>query len=186
MRLLRRRWLVGALVAVLLAHAGVWLGLLWVGSTYERPYDRVEDGLYIGASVDKPPRGTQAVVNLCGRPDPYQAEASLWEPVLEDETEPDLGWLRRVVGFIAEQRKAGRTTYVHCSAGMNRSGAAVTAYLMQEHGWDREQALGFLRSKRSEVQPNPTLMRLLAEWEQELKAKPDAAPNRTSTDGRTD
>ena len=53
-------------------------------------------------------------------------------------------------------------------AGMNRSGAAVTAYLMYEHGWGRDEALAFLRGRRPQVQPNPTLMRLLAEWEEEL------------------
>jgi Dual specificity phosphatase, catalytic domain len=168
-----RRWLpIAAVGAAVLACVGAWLGLLWFESTYDQPYARVEDGLYIGSAVDRPPRGTQAVVNLCGRPDPYQVEATLWEPVFEAGKEPTLDWLRRVVGFIAEQRRAGRTTFVHCMAGMNRSGAAVTAYLMQEHGWARDEALTFLQKKRPEVQPNPTLMRLLAEWEQGLKAEP--------------
>jgi protein-tyrosine phosphatase len=127
-------------------------------------------------AVDRPPPGARAVVNLCGRPDTYPAEASLWEPVFEGGREPTLDWLRRVVGFIDEQRLAGRTTYVHCLSGMNRSGAAVTAYLMHEHGWGRDEALRFLQERRPEVQPNPILMRLLAEWEQAVKGGSGVAP----------
>jgi hypothetical protein len=170
MKTLRR----GLLIALLLGFVGVWLWLLWLASSYDRPYCRVDDGLYIGSSVNQPPPGTKAVVNLCGREDPYSVEASLWEPVFESGKEPSLEWLSRVVEFIATQRRAGRTTYVHCLAGMNRSGAAVTAYLMQEHGWSRDEALAYLQKKRPQVQPNSTLMRLLAEWENALKEKESA------------
>ncbi len=158
------------LLGILVAGLVAWIGLQWVLESYDRPYARIENGLYIGSAVDKPPRGTQAVVNLCGRQDTYTVEASLWEPVFEGGQEPTLDWLRRVVAFIDEQRRAGRTTYVHCLAGMNRSGAAVTAYLMFEHGWGRDEAVAFVQSKRPEVQPNPMLMRLLAEWERERKS----------------
>jgi protein-tyrosine phosphatase len=159
------------IVSLLLAFTagGAWLWLAWLEGSYEQPYCCVEEGLYIGSSVNAPPAGTRAVVNLCGREDPYQVEAALWEPVFEGGAEPDLAWLRRVVEFIAEQRRAGRPTYVHCLAGMNRSGAVVTAYLMFEHGWGRDKALAYLQEKRSVVQPNPTLMRLLDEWESSLK-----------------
>jgi hypothetical protein len=167
-RLVLRRRL---LVAVLLICLAAWLGLLWLEDSYrERPYARIEEGLYLGESVSKPPPGTRAVVNLCGREDPYAVEALLWEPILEArKPEPDLEWLRRVVGFIADQRRAGRTTYVHCLAGVNRSAMVVTAYLMAEHGWGRDEALAFVRLRRPQARPNPALMRLLEEWEQTLR-----------------
>ncbi len=162
------RWRLLLLLVVLVALS-VWGWLLWLDQSYNQPYAWVEDGLYIGRAVDQPPPGTKAVVNLCGRPDPYEVEASLWEPVFEaGGKEPSLEWLQRVVAFIAEQRKAGRPVFVHCSAGMNRSAAAVTAYLMCEHGWGRDQALRFVQSKRGIVQPNSMLMRLLSEWESTL------------------
>lgn len=56
--------------AVALAGVGGWLWLRWLETTYDQPYVRVEEGLYIGGAVDEPPRGTRAVVNLCGRRDP--------------------------------------------------------------------------------------------------------------------
>jgi len=150
---------------------GVWLWLRWLENSYDQPFTQVEDGLYIGSSMNLPPPGTRAVVNLCGQKDDYETEAYLWEPVFEAGNEPTVEWLGRVVEFIAAQRNAGRPTYVHCLAGMNRSGAVVTAYLMYEHGWGRDEALLFLQRKREVVQPNPTLMRLLAGWEAVLREK---------------
>jgi Dual specificity phosphatase, catalytic domain len=159
------------LAAIIVSFLGVWLGLRWLERSYEQPYCLVEDGLFLGSSIAQPPPGTKAVVNLCGREDPYKVDASLWEPIFEGGAEPNLEWLRRAVEFIAVQRQAGRPTYVHCLAGMNRSGAVVAAYLMYEHSWGREEALAYIQEKRPVVQPNPTLMRLLAEWERTLKGK---------------
>lgn len=146
-----------------------WATLQWLAWSYDAPYCLVENGLYVGSSVDAPPHGTQAVVNLCGKKDPYDVEFSLWEPVFEAGKEPDLDWLRRTVAFIREQRQNQRTTYVHCLAGMNRSGAVVTAYLMAENGWDRDQALAYLQKKRPQIQPNPILLRLLRDWQNEIR-----------------
>jgi len=158
-------------VALAIVIAGS-LGVLWrrrPEQFLELPFCRVEEGLYLGSSVDQPPPGTKAVVNLCGRKDPYPAAASLWEPVYEGGSEPDLAWLRRAVAFIAAQRRAGRTTYVHCMAGMNRSAAVVAASLMEEHGWSRDKALGVLKEVRPIVQLNASLTQLLAEWEHALQ-----------------
>jgi protein-tyrosine phosphatase len=55
--------------------------------------------------------------------------------------------------------------YVHCLAGVNRSATVVTAYLMLEHGWDRDRALAHVKSKRPCAQPDPSLMQLLADWQ---------------------
>jgi hypothetical protein len=177
-----KRLLIAALVTTALGSVGAGLALLWIHDADDQRYSRVEAGLYVGSLVDRPPRGTQAVVNLCGRPDPYQVGPSLWAPIYEAgpgmaEEKPTLDLLRRVVGFIDEQRRAGRTTYVHCMVGENRSGAVVTAYLMQEHGMARDEALAFLQHRRRAVKPDPTLMQLLAGWEQVLRAKPGAAPD---------
>ena len=128
----------------------------------------------VGSAVNQPPPGTQVVVNLCGRPDPYQVGPSLWVPIYEAgpdvaQEKPTLELLRRVVGFIADQRRAGRTIYVHCMLGQNRSAAVVGAYLMQRHGMGRDEALSVLQRRRPIVKLDPTLMTLLSEWEQVLK-----------------
>jgi hypothetical protein len=136
--------------------------------TREEPYSLIEDRLYVGGATDRPPPGTGAVLNLCDRPDTYSVDSSLWEPI-DGSDPPGLEWLRRVVAFIDGGRRAGVTTYVHCLAGMNRSGMVVTAYLMHERHWTRDQALAFVQSRRPEVQPNPAFLRFLGEWEETLK-----------------
>jgi hypothetical protein len=163
-----RRVLIGLVICCL----GAWLGLLWLEHHYaQKPYSLIEERLYVGSMVPVPPPGTTAVVNLSDREDRYRVDECLWTPI-DGCDSPSVEWLRRVVQFIDEQRRAGRTTYIHCLAGMNRSGMVVTAYLMYEHGWGRDQALAFLQSKRPQVQPNPTMMRVLADWERALKEQP--------------
>ena len=119
--------------------------------------------------MEEPPPGTRAVLNLCDANDPYQVEVCLWEPIRDGGEAPSIDWLRRMVEFIDTQRQAGVTVYVHCWAGVSRSGLVATAYLMHEHHWTRDEALAFVRSRRPQVRPNPAFMKLLAEWEETLK-----------------
>ena len=164
-----KKWWQILLAIFLLTGLGTWLWLLWLERSYrEEPYSLIEEKLYLGGSVAEPPPGTKAVLNLCGRKDPYSVETGLWEPILEGGKEPDLDWLRRMVEFIDTQQRESHITFVHCMAGMNRSGMVVTAYLMFKHNWSRNQALEFVQSKRPQIQPNPQLMRLLGEWEKAL------------------
>jgi len=150
---------------LLVAGVGTWLWLHWLEQSYDQPYSLIENGLFLGSAVEHPPPGTAAVVNLCGHKDPYEVEACLWAPIYAGGEEPSIEWLQRVVEFISTQRRADRSTYVHCLAGMNRSAAAVTAYLMREHSWSRDEALAYVRSKRPQIQPNPEMLRLLQAWE---------------------
>jgi len=153
------------MVAVLVGGVALWLLLFQLqDSAGVQPYSRIEDHLYVGGAVKAPPAGTGAVVNLCEHKDRYKTGVHLWKPI-DGSQAPSIDWLREVVAFIDDQRREGKTVYVHCMSGMNRSGMVVTAYLMHEHGWSRDEALAFAKSKRPQIQPNPTMMRLLAEWE---------------------
>ena len=84
---------------------------------------------------------------------------------------PKLEWLTEQVEFIASQRNAGRTTYVHCYAGVSRSVMVVAAYLIHKHGWTRDEALAHIRERRPQVRPNPAFMDLLEEWERVVKKR---------------
>jgi hypothetical protein len=175
----RRSWPVVALAAAALAVVVV----LMVADrlTGEPPnYSKIEDGLWLGGYVDKPPPGSQAILNLCESEDPYQVEAHRWEPIVDAEPVPSLDWLRAQVGFIESERAAGHVVFVHCRNGISRSGLVMAAYLMRRERWSRDQALEFLRSRRTEVRPNPAFMLLLVEWERSLEgpANPSPTPNR--------
>jgi hypothetical protein len=155
---------------VLAGSVAAWLALLGVEWSYREGenYSLVEPGLYQGGDVAAPPPGTTAVLNLCETPDAYAVEVALWEPINDAAPAPDLDWLRRMVEAIDANRRAGRTTFVHCRNGVSRSGMVVTAYLMWKNGWTRDEALAFVRTKRPETRPNPAFMELLAEWERTL------------------
>jgi len=164
------------LVLLLLGSTSAAGFLCWLERQYPaplvwEPYSLVEKGLYMGGAVEKPPPGTQAVLNLCQDKDGYQCDVHTWDPIPDRAPAPGLDWLRKQVDFVAAQRKAGRTVFVHCRAGISRSTMVVTAYLMQKHHWTRDRALEFVRSKRPIVQPNPAFMDLLLEWERALKEK---------------
>jgi hypothetical protein len=158
----------GLLVFLLAGCALVWLVLARLEHRYragEEKYSLIEEGLYQGGAVPEPPPGTGAVINLCNRDDPYRTDVYLWEPIPDRDPAPDLPWLRRMVRFIDEQRRAGVTTFVHCRNGASRSGMLVTAYVMYKNHWGRDRALAFVRSRRPETRPNPAFLARLAEWE---------------------
>jgi len=166
----RRIWLAFALVAVLAIGIGANLVmdrvLRRLDHGFGPTYSLVEDGLYVGGRVREPPPGTQAVLNLCESRDDYQDDVQVyqWSSIPDTEPAPSIDWLRQQVEFVDQQRQAGRTTYVHCHAGVSRSGMVTTAYLMFKNDWSRDHALEFLLTKRF-VNPNPAFMKLLLEWE---------------------
>jgi hypothetical protein len=167
MRLTQRRLLIG--LSVLALVVGLALPAIVHLSADPNDYARIEDGLYMGRAASEPPWRTRAVLNLCEADDPYVCEVHLHDPIPDAEPAPSLEWLRAKVDWIAEQRRAGRKTFVHCLNGVSRSGLVVTAFLMAEHSWTRDEALAFVRSKRPIARPNPAFMSLLAEWEVTLQ-----------------
>ena len=169
-RELRRYGPVLGVVAAALLVVGVNLTVAWLGREPSN-YAQVEEGLYLGGYVRQLPRGVTAVLNLCETEDPYRAAAHRWEPIRDGEPAPTLDWLRQQVRFIENQRGAGRSVFVHCRSGVSRSGLVVAAYLMARHGWTRDEAQTFLRSRRALVRPNPAFLPLLREWEQALEGE---------------
>jgi hypothetical protein len=131
-------------------------------------YSRIEAGLWLGGSVDRPPPGTEAVLNVCTIKDRYKARFHAHHPIKDSPPAPSLDWLRDAVKWVETQRKAGRTTFIHCQAGVSRAAMVTAAYLMHDRGWGRDRALKYIREKRPKVAPNPAFLELLAEYERHL------------------
>ncbi|CAB0002083.1 unnamed protein product [Nesidiocoris tenuis] len=53
------------------------------------------------------------------------------------------------VDFIRKIGDAKHSVYVHCKAGRTRSATLVGCYLMSKHGWTPEEAVEFMRQKKS-------------------------------------
>jgi len=134
----------------------------------DKSYSEIEEGLWMGGNVAVPPPGTQAALNLCQTEDRYEAEHHWWKPIPDREPAPSLEWLKPMVDFVADRRRAGDAVFVHCAAGVSRSGMVVTAYLMAKNHWTRDRALEFVRTKRPTTNPNPAFMELLLEWERKM------------------
>ena len=139
-------------------------------------YNEIEEGLWLGGLVAAPPPGTHAVLNVSQDVDPYRAPVHRWEPIPDGPPAPSLDWLRRQVDFVAAQRNAGRPVYVHCRAGVSRSGMVVVAYEMAKNRWTFDQALAHVRTKRAIVSPNPFFRSLLKEWEKVVLAEARQQP----------
>jgi len=167
----RLRWPVLALAVATVAVVGFYFLADWWLPHEEPNYSRIEDGLYLGGSVDRPPRGTRAVLNVCESEEPYRAEVHRWQPIRDAAPAPSMDWLRQQVDFINEQRRADLPVFVHCQGGTSRSAMVVAAYLMARDGSTRDEALTFLRARRPSIRPNPAFMGLLLEWQQALKKR---------------
>src|SRR5205809_696355 len=113
MKIPRRVLLLPLLFACLAVCLLVW-GVAWWYEEHGHNYTRIEDDLYIGGKVAKPPQGTKAVLNLCEQDDPYRTDIYVWEPITDAAPAPSVDWLREKVEFIDAQLQAGHKTFVHC------------------------------------------------------------------------
>ena len=160
--------LAGGAVAAVAALAAVPIVAEWYTPTETYPesnYSRIEDGLYLGGMLPAPPPGTAAVLNVCETEDPYRLRHHKWSPIRDIPPAPSLDWLREQVAFVEDQRREGRTVYVHCRAGVSRSALVVVAYLMRRDGLSRDDTLARVRTRRVRAGPNPAFLALLNEWE---------------------
>lgn len=134
-------------------------------SSVDRNFTEIEPDLFMGGYVAAPPRGCEAVLNVCEIEDEYNAPHHKWAPIADAPPAPTREWLREAVDFVVEQRRKNRPTYIHCQAGISRSSMVTAAYLMQKNDWSRDEALAFIRRSRPVATPNPAFMELLKEWE---------------------
>ena len=65
--------------------------------------------------------------------------------------------LDAAVAAVAESVGAGRPTYVHCNAGINRSPSTVIAYIIAHRGLSLAEATAWVRS-RHDCYPYPVVM----------------------------
>lgn len=86
-------------------------------------------------------------------------------PLRDMESEDLLDYLEVCMDFIEENRKNG-SVLVHCFAGVSRSAAIITAYLMRSEQLSQEDALESLRQSCESVCPNDGFLDQLKMFEQ--------------------
>lgn len=81
---------------------------------------------------------------------------------LQDTTEePIIKVFPETNAFIEDAVSKNEGVLVHCIAGISRSTTCVCAYLMWKNKWTDEQALEYVKSKRSVANPNESFLEQL-------------------------
>ncbi|XP_012658146.1 dual specificity protein phosphatase 12 [Otolemur garnettii] len=85
----------------------------------------------------------------------------LFVPALDRPDTDLLSHLDRCVAFISKARDEGRAVLVHCHAGVSRSVAVVTAFVMKTNLVTFEEAYGHLQSVKPDAKMNEGFERQL-------------------------
>lgn len=132
-------------------------------------FSKLDDLLYQGGAPDYAiphgiavfPDQIQAVLNLFEVQDvvtPGRLKAQLWLPIDDGPPFPGVAWLDMAVNFVDVCIKDGWPTYVHCAAGISRSGLVTVAYFMKTQKMKRDVALARVQEKRPICNPNAYFM----------------------------
>ena len=77
---------------------------------------------------------------------------------IQDFGIPTIAQMRKALDALDAAVAGGHTVYVHCYAGIGRTGTVVGCYLVR-HGWSGQEALDEIVALRrglgSEAQPSP-------------------------------
>ena len=97
-------------------------------------------------------RGLRVILSLNREADPAEITAAGLRhhslplppilPLTEGMQETLLAGLEEVLATMRAEVSAGHPTLVHCHAGKDRTGLALTAYLVRYHGLGIEEAIG--------------------------------------------
>ncbi|XP_037362468.1 dual specificity protein phosphatase 12 [Talpa occidentalis] len=149
------------------AHQGCERGSVGASETSSSgPMLEVRPGLYLGgaAAIADPDgllqAGITAVLTVDSEPPDLGAGAGvqgllrLFVPALDRPETDLLSHLDRCVAFLGQARAEGRAALVHCHAGLSRSVAVVTAFMMKTEGLTFERAYENLQIIKPEAKMN--------------------------------
>jgi protein-tyrosine phosphatase len=116
-------------------------------------FDQIVEGLFVGsdpvrAGVDPYAEGADVVVCLTQSALKAPQDRVLVHWPFPDGTIPDTAVLRTLAQFISGCLDAGKSVYVHCSLGRNRS-ALIAACVLIDRGASGAEAVATVRAQRS-------------------------------------
>ena len=133
------------------------------------PTDPHDVGLIAAQDVD-------AIFNLCedreyGEGERDAVESALERLGIEERRLPlvdygglDLDQLDSAVAAVGDWLAGGRTVYLHCRAGWQRSATVAAAVVARREGLDVQEALRVVRLRRPSADPLPHQRDDLARW----------------------
>ncbi len=85
------------------------------------------------------------------------------EYAIPDRTCPSPATMTRILDRLDELLAAGEVVYVHCLAGIGRTGTVVGCYLVR-HGTSGQDALDTVERLRGAPPETPEQLRLVLDW----------------------
>ncbi|XP_021252886.1 dual specificity protein phosphatase 12 [Numida meleagris] len=132
----------------------------------------VLSGLYVGGaeSCSSPKAlaaaGVMAVLTVdAEEPPPVPGVQALYIRARDEPGADLLSRLDECAAFIGAARAGGGAVLVRCQAGVSRSVAVVTAYLMKTQGLGWEEAYATVRAAKPDAEVNPGFQRQLKLYE---------------------
>lgn len=116
--------------------------------------------------------GITHILSLYRNPNQKRVKGCQYQDVeIEDVDHADIlrhfpACLKFIEDTLSEDKK--NQILVHCAQGISRSATIILAYLIKHSHMKPEDALVFLKSKRSCVEPNVGFMQQLEKFHQEL------------------
>ena len=85
------------------------------------------------------------------------------------EDENIIDEINRLLPIIRKEIVNKRGILCHCHAGRSRSATIVAAYLVKYHNMSVDEALVYIKDKRTQVDPNPGYVKQLYEYEKQVQ-----------------
>jgi atypical dual specificity phosphatase len=119
-------------------------------------------------------QGIGAVVSLTGMPlddaELGRAELDCLHEAVPDFAPPEPEQLDRILDYILEHNRAGRSVLVHCGAGLGRSGTVAAAFLVHG-GMGATEAIARVRELRPYSVETREQEQAVEDYEKRLRGK---------------
>ena len=102
---------------------------------------------------------------------PYDFKYSR-SPLKDIENEDILPEIEKLLPEIHKELTEQKGVLVSCVKGRSRSASIVAAYLIKYHKMTSNQAIEFIRSKRSQIEPNIGYLNSLKRFEEKIRTTP--------------
>ncbi len=85
------------------------------------------------------------------------------------EDEDIISDFNRLTPIIHIELIKGRGVLCHCMHGKSRSVSIIAAYLIKYRNMTTDEAIEFIRNKRSQIDPNPGYIQQLKKFEEQVR-----------------
>jgi protein-tyrosine phosphatase len=103
------------------------------------------------------------VLNMCTKPHPPDSSRTYLHIPLDDidNIKPHI---QNILGFVNHALETKGKVLVHCALGLNRSVAAIVAYVCHRKNTNSFEALKFVKEKKPDVKPSALFLKQIDQF----------------------